>query len=101
MFDPKFFDEMAQRMAAAVPGARDLQQDLEKNFRALLQSAFAKMNLVTREEFDVQSDVLARTRAKVQALERQIGLLEERVLGKTRAEPVAPMDTEEPNQNGY
>lgn len=101
MFDPKFFDEMAQRMAAAVPGARELQQDLEKNFRALLQSAFAKLDLVTREEFDVQSDVLVRTRAKVQALERQVALLEERVLGKSRAEPPAGLDAEEANQNGY
>jgi BMFP domain-containing protein YqiC len=52
---------------------------MDKNFHAMLQAAFAKMDLVTREEFDVQQGVLARTRAKLEALEREVAELEERV----------------------
>ncbi len=82
MIDPKMLDDLAKRLAQAVPiGVRELQQDLEKNFRATLNSAFTRLNLVTREEFDVQSAVLARTRAKVDALEKQVADLERRILG--------------------
>lgn len=82
MIDPKMLDDLAKRLAQAVPiGVRELQQDLEKNFQATLNSAFTKLNLVTREEFDVQAAVLARTRAKVDALEKQVADLERRVLG--------------------
>jgi len=81
MMDPKILDDLSRRLADAVPpGLRALQQDLEKNFRAALQGTFAKLDLVTREEFDVQSEVLARTRMKVEALERQIAVLEEQLL---------------------
>lgn len=79
MINPQAFDELAKRLAAAVPpGLRDFQQDLERNFRAVLQSAFARMDLVSREEFEVQTALLARTRAKVEALERRVAELEER-----------------------
>jgi len=57
------------RMAAA---------DLEKNLRALLQSAFSRLDLVTREEFDVQREVLARTRAKLAELEAKLAELEKK-----------------------
>jgi BMFP domain-containing protein YqiC len=50
--------------------------DIEKNLRAALGSLFAKLDLVTREEFDVQREVLARTRAKLQALEARVAELE-------------------------
>ena len=77
MFDPRFLDEMAKRFAEALPpGVRQLQLDMERNFHAALQAAFSRMDLVTREEFDVQQEVLARTRAKLQELEKQVAELE-------------------------
>ena len=81
MFDTKSLDDLAQRLANAMPpGLQHLRADMEKNFQAVLQSAFTKMNLVGREEFDVQSAVLARTREKLEALEKQVALLEEKIL---------------------
>lgn len=86
MIDPKLFDDFARRVADAMPpGLRQLQTDAEKNLRAVLQSAFSKMNLVTREEFDVQQAVLARTRAKLDEMERRVAALEARVLASTAA----------------
>ena len=75
--DTRFIDDLAQRLTRALPqGVRDLQSDLEKNFRAILQSSFAKMDLVTREEFEVQTQVLARTRSKLEALEKRVAEME-------------------------
>lgn len=83
MIDPKILDNLAGRLAAALPpGIKEIKQDAEKNFRAILQGAFAKLNLVTREEFDVQAAVLSRTHAKVQELEEQILRLETRLQAK-------------------
>lgn len=80
MIDPKILDNLANRLAAALPpGIKEIKQDAEKNFRAILQGAFSKMNLVTREEFDVQRAVLDRAHAKVQELERQVRELEARM----------------------
>ncbi|MBI2778776.1 MAG: accessory factor UbiK family protein [Gammaproteobacteria bacterium] len=85
MVDPKILDDLAKRLADAVPsGIRDLQRDLEKNFRAVLQAAFSKLDLVTREEFDVQTAVLNRTRTKLDALEQQVADMEK--LLKNQAE---------------
>jgi BMFP domain-containing protein YqiC len=73
-------EELARKLAASVPpGVRALQADLEKNFRAVLEAGLAKMQLVTREEFDVQRKVLERTREKLAALEAEIRELESRV----------------------
>lgn len=80
--DAKILDEMAQKLAGALPpGIKDFQQDMEKNFRAVLQGVFARMELVTREEFDVQTDVLGRTRAKLAALEKQVADIEAKLAG--------------------
>lgn len=69
MIDPKFFENIAKRLSDAVPKpVRDMEKDLQKKFHAILQSAFSKLDLVTREEFDAQVKVLARTRQKVDAL---------------------------------
>lgn len=77
--DPHTLDQLAERLAKALPpGLREIQQDAEKNFRAILQSSFAKLNLVTREEFDVQTALLARTRLQLETLERHIAELEKR-----------------------
>jgi BMFP domain-containing protein YqiC len=77
MLDPKLFDDIVRRLAEAVPsGMRELQQDVEKNLRAVLQASLSKLDLVTREEFDVQARVLARTREKLDKLEKILGELE-------------------------
>jgi ubiquinone biosynthesis accessory factor UbiK len=77
MLDPKSFDELSKRFIEGLPsGLRSMQEDLEKHFRAQLQGFFEKLNLVTREEFDVQAQVLARTRVKVEALEQQLAAIE-------------------------
>jgi len=78
MIEPKMLDDLARKLADSVPtGVRELQKDLEKNLHATLQSAFSKLDLVTREEFEVQSTLLARTRTKLDALETQIAALEQ------------------------
>jgi hypothetical protein len=70
-------EELARQLAAAVPkNLRALGEDLEKNFRSLLQTGFARMDLVTREEFDLQTAVLERTREKLDALEARLAELE-------------------------
>ena len=70
-------DELARRLAESVPeGVRAAGADLEKNFRGLLQSGFSRMDLVTREEFEIQAGVLARTREKLEALEARLAELE-------------------------
>ena len=75
--DPKVIDDLARRLSEAVPsGLREARQDIEKNFRTVLQNTLAKMDLVTREEFDVQTRLLARTREKLEALEKAMAELE-------------------------
>ncbi len=77
MFDPKILDDIAKKLSNAVPpGLTDIKTDIEKNVRATLQNTFAKLDLVTREEFDVQTAVLARTRSKVDELEKKVAQLE-------------------------
>jgi len=77
MIDPKLLDELSERLSASVPsGLRSLQEDIAKQFRANLEAGLAKLDLVTREEFDVQSAVLARTREKLTLLEQQVKALE-------------------------
>jgi hypothetical protein len=75
--DPRFIDDLAKRLSAAVPqGLTNMRRDIEENFKAVLQSGLAKMDLVTRQEFDVQAGVLRRTREKLEALEAKIAELE-------------------------
>ena len=76
--DPRFIDELARRLSAAVPDSVvTLRQDLEENFRAVLQSGLTRFDLVTRQEFDVQRGVLKRTREKLEALEARLAALEQ------------------------
>ena len=71
------FDDLARQLADTVPkNLRALGQDLEKNFRSLLQAGFERMDLVTREEFDLQTAVLERTREKLEKLEARVAELE-------------------------
>ena len=70
-------DNLARRLAESVPeGLRAMREDLESNFRGVLRSGLAKLDLVTREEFEVQEAVLARTREKLEALEARLKSLE-------------------------
>ena len=70
-------DEIARRLLAKVPAAaRNIQADLEENFRAVLRASLARLDLVSRDEFDVQAKVLERTRARHEALEARVQELE-------------------------
>lgn len=70
-------EEIARKLADSVPDSvRALKTDLESNFRSVLRSSLAKLDLVTREEFEVQEAVLARTREKLEALEARLQQLE-------------------------
>ncbi len=75
--DARSIDELARRLAAAVPpGITALRRDLEENFKAVLQSGLSRLDLVSRQEFDVQAAVLRRTREKLEALEARLATLE-------------------------
>jgi BMFP domain-containing protein YqiC len=79
MIDLKTIDDLARRLNDLVPpGLKDARADLEQNFKATLQAGLAKLDLVTREEFDVQRAVLLRTREKVEELERVVAAMEAR-----------------------
>lgn len=81
MMDPKLFDDLANRLSAAMPNSmRTLQDDLDKNIRAALQNALGKLDLVTREEFEVQAQVLLRTRERLDAMTQRVTALEEQLL---------------------
>lgn len=69
---------LARKLAEAVPeGLKSVGDDLEKNFRSVLRASLAKLDLVTREEFEVQEAVLARTREKLEALQERVAELED------------------------
>jgi len=74
MLNAKIFEELSAKLSAAANSSP--AKDIEKNIRALLTQGFAKLDLVTREEFDVQTQVLARTREKLTALEVRVAALE-------------------------
>ncbi|MFC4819951.1 ubiquinone biosynthesis accessory factor UbiK [Dokdonella ginsengisoli] len=87
MIELRSIDDLAQRLAALVPpGLAQAREDLTENFRGALQSGLRQLDLVTREEFDVQRCVLLRTREKIEELEQQILALE-RLVGATAAQP--------------
>ena len=77
MIDLSNIDELARRLSGLVPpGLRESREEMQENFRAVLQSGLGKLDLVTREEFDVQRAVLLRTREKLEALEALVQQLE-------------------------
>jgi len=78
--DPKKLDELTRGVLNKLPaGFQVMQQDMEKNLRASLQSVLAKMELVSRDEFEVQSAVLQRSREKLEALEARVAELEKQL----------------------
>ena len=77
MIDLDHLDDLARRLSALVPpGLREGRDELQQNFKAVLQTGLARLDLVTREEFDVQRAVLLRTREKLEALQRTVAELE-------------------------
>ena len=71
------FEEMIKKFSEAVPEQlKNAQHDMESNVRGILESGLQKMNLVTREEFEIQTAVLQRTREKLEALEKRVEELE-------------------------
>lgn len=85
MVDLDFIEKIAKKLTEAIPPSlHGIKQDLERNFRAVLQGAFAKFDLVTREEFDAQVNVLAKTRAKLETMEQKVFELETKLRQKAR-----------------
>ncbi len=73
----KSIEDLARKLAEALPeGLRSMREDVEDNFRGVLKAGLEKLDLVTREEFEVQEAVLARTREKLEALEERLKELE-------------------------
>jgi BMFP domain-containing protein YqiC len=79
MLNTKIIDDLARQISESIPaGVKGMQEDVQKNIHSLLQGALAKLDLVTREEFDAQSQVLTRTREKLEQLEQLVTELEEK-----------------------
>jgi len=78
MLVPKQLDDLAQRLSDSLPkDLQALQEDIDRNLRASLESGLAKLDLITRKEFDVQAAVLSRTREKLERLEALVAELEQ------------------------
>lgn len=70
-------DEIARRLLESLPpGLRTLREDAEQNFRAVLRASLSRLDLVARDEFDAQTRVLERTRARLEELEKKVAALE-------------------------
>ncbi|PPU78373.1 MULTISPECIES: ubiquinone biosynthesis accessory factor UbiK [Xanthomonas] len=82
MIDFNQLDDLARRLSDLVPpGLRQSREELQSTFKGALQAGLGKLDLVTREEFDVQRAVLLRTREKLDALEQAVAALEARATG--------------------
>jgi len=77
--DTKVIDEVSRRVQELI--ANTPVEDVQKNVRALMSSWFARLDLVTREEFDAQQAVLQRTREKLSSMEARVGELEQSING--------------------
>ena len=71
-----FFNDLQSKINQAIQSSP--AKDLEKNVKSLMTQGFSKLDLVTREEFDIQNQILAKTRAKLELLEQRVALLEQR-----------------------
>lgn len=77
MIDPRHLDELAERLGRVLPpGLRALRTELEHNFRAVLQTQFDRLDLVSRERFETQAELLLRTQKRLSALEQRLAALE-------------------------
>lgn len=86
MFDKIPFQDISQRLTTASTGLLQGRENMEKTVRALLQGTFESMNLVSREEFEVQKAILAKTRERVEWLEARLAELEQPGLQPTETE---------------
>ena len=78
MIDPKKIDDLVRQLSASLPPElASLDNEIRKQFKGVLESAFQRLDLVSREEFDIQVKVLQKTRQKLEALEKQIAELEQ------------------------
>jgi len=80
MLNAKVFEDLSAKVSAALDNSP--AKDIEKNMRALLAQGFSKLDLVTREEFDIQAQVLSRAREQLTALEARVAELEARLASK-------------------
>ncbi|CFQ36066.1 MULTISPECIES: ubiquinone biosynthesis accessory factor UbiK [Yersinia] len=97
MIDPKKIEQIARQVHESMPkGIREFGDDVEKKIRLVLQSQLTRLDLVNREEFDVQTQVLLRTREKLALLEQRMGELE----AKFNSAPTAIEDKKSDNQTG-
>ena len=91
MIDLGHIDDLARRLSSLVPpGLREGREELQENFKSVLQAGLARLDIVTREEFDVQQAVLLRTREKLEALQAQVAQLEAQLAGSAAAEAAPP-----------
>ncbi|WP_312948208.1 ubiquinone biosynthesis accessory factor UbiK [Superficieibacter sp.] len=100
MIDPKKIEQIARQVHESMPkGIRDFGEDVEKKIRQVLQSQLTRLDLISREEFDVQTQVLLRTREKLALLEQRIGELENRTVSAPSevkpAPAIPPVDPQE------
>ncbi|MDR3419411.1 MAG: accessory factor UbiK family protein [Nevskia sp.] len=78
MLDPKQLEDLAARLSRVLPpGLKGLRSELEDNFRAVLRASLDRLELVSRERFDVQAELLARTQARLANLEKRLKTLEQ------------------------
>ena len=78
MIDPKLIDDLARRLGGSLPESlRSLREDLEQNFKATLQATLSRLDLVTREEFDLRNAMLEKARTQLAVLERRLQSLEQ------------------------
>ena len=90
--DLAHIDELARRLSSLVPGSlRDSREELQQNFKSVLQTGLGKLDLVTRDEFDVQRAVLLRTRDKLNELQRAVAKME-------AAQLAAQLDSDTPTR---
>ena len=80
VLEKTFFDQLSEKIVRLIPADIErLNKDMQKNIRAVLQSAFSRLDLVSREDYDVQVALLKRTRAKLEAMEERVSALEDKL----------------------
>ena len=93
MIDLATIDDLARRLSGLVPpGLRDGRDELQQNFKAVLQAGLSRLDLVTREEFEVQRAVLLRTREKLEQLQLAVSDLESQIAAPAPDVPSAKTD---------
>ncbi|WP_449554001.1 ubiquinone biosynthesis accessory factor UbiK [Lelliottia amnigena] len=98
MIDPKKIEQIARQVHESMPkGIREFGDDVEKKIRQVLQSQLTRLDLVSREEFDVQTQVLLRTREKIALLEQRLTELENRSVNEEvkPAPAIPPVDEQD------